>query len=203
VAIEWRSYKISVDPGALWRIQTLAQSEARGTRFLAQPCAFRPSGAAQESNLPTVGLPRPAGFEDGSDLARGTALRAACASLCASLQGRPPDISRAAPSTAATPARDVQLRLVAAPRGGATSLLASPATLECGCEPVELVTHTAEFNDDLRLSQLDVLDDGLDVPLDLGREEPLCCSRSGRAMKPVPTTAPTARPASVCGETSP
>ena len=30
----------------------------------AQPCLVPPSGAAQESNLPTVGLQRPAGFED-------------------------------------------------------------------------------------------------------------------------------------------
>ena len=34
------------------------------------------SGAAQESNLPTVGLPRPAGFEDGDALALGGRLQA-------------------------------------------------------------------------------------------------------------------------------
>ena len=33
------------------------------------------NGAAQESNLPTVGLPRPAGFEDGASLALGARLR--------------------------------------------------------------------------------------------------------------------------------
>jgi len=63
VAFEWRSYKMPVDPGGLWRIQTSAETEARDARISGQPCTFRPSGAAQESNLPTVGLPRPAGFE--------------------------------------------------------------------------------------------------------------------------------------------
>jgi hypothetical protein len=37
--------------------------------ILVAACAFRPSGAAQESNLPTHGLHAPAGFEDGADLA--------------------------------------------------------------------------------------------------------------------------------------
>ena len=42
---------------------------------LAAPRAIRLSGAAQESNLPTVGLPRPAGFEDSADSALGVPLR--------------------------------------------------------------------------------------------------------------------------------
>ena len=41
------------------------------------------SGAAQESNLPTVGLPRPAGFEDVADLALPAGLQRVRASLCA------------------------------------------------------------------------------------------------------------------------
>ncbi len=39
--------------------------------------SLRPSGAAQESNLPIVGLPLPAGFEDGAELALGGASRVA------------------------------------------------------------------------------------------------------------------------------
>jgi hypothetical protein len=37
------------------------------------------SGAAQESNLPTVGLPRPAGFEDQTSLAQRSGLSGVCA----------------------------------------------------------------------------------------------------------------------------
>ena len=36
----------------------------REREFLVQPSRFRPNGAAQESNLPSVGLPRLTGFED-------------------------------------------------------------------------------------------------------------------------------------------
>jgi hypothetical protein len=70
---EWHrhSCEVAVDPGALWRIQTPAETEAPDARLSAQPWAVRPSGAAQESNLPTVGLPRPAGFEVLAQLAVG------------------------------------------------------------------------------------------------------------------------------------
>ena len=42
-----------------------------GNRHCSNPatCRYFLSGAAQESNLPTVGLPRPAGFEDATYLA--------------------------------------------------------------------------------------------------------------------------------------
>jgi hypothetical protein len=33
-------------------------------RFLTQPCGFLPNGAAQESNLPSLGLPDLTGFDD-------------------------------------------------------------------------------------------------------------------------------------------
>jgi hypothetical protein len=42
-------------------------------------CRNFANGAAQESNLPTVGLPRPAGFEDGTDLAQRSHPEGVCA----------------------------------------------------------------------------------------------------------------------------
>ena len=41
------------------------------------------SGAAQEANLPTVGLPRPAGFEDETDSAPPQGFQPVCAPRCA------------------------------------------------------------------------------------------------------------------------
>ena len=47
------------------------RDRAREMPSSAQPCALRLSGAAQESNLLTVGLPRPAGLEVEAHLAVG------------------------------------------------------------------------------------------------------------------------------------
>jgi hypothetical protein len=53
-----------MDFGALPRI--LARSASQMTVLIFRStCTFWPSGAAQESNLPTVGLPRPAGLKFG------------------------------------------------------------------------------------------------------------------------------------------
>jgi hypothetical protein len=50
-------------------------AEAYRRPAISQPHAFRPNEAAQESNLPTDGLHRPAGFEDIADLALERRLR--------------------------------------------------------------------------------------------------------------------------------
>jgi hypothetical protein len=48
----------------------------------AQPWPIASSGAAQESNLPTLGRPRPAGFEDGAHLVLEQRLRVVSDPLC-------------------------------------------------------------------------------------------------------------------------
>ncbi len=78
------------ETGELRRIQTNGSSPYDGPINevkMAQPYGFRPSGAAQESNLPTDGLHRPAGFEGRKGLALQAAPRGVCALNSALAEG--------------------------------------------------------------------------------------------------------------------
>jgi hypothetical protein len=97
--------------------------DKRGGTNAAYPpgCRAFVSGAAQESNLPTVGLPRPAGFEGRLGSALRTGLSAVCApdgALPGALRTRPARPESARPTAAPRPGTDVRPEGIARPLPG-------------------------------------------------------------------------------------